>query len=90
MKIKKSILITVISLIAVCASVLALFFLSPCLINIFGSYKDRFDNYTGLSKDADISPDDQRMVFSYYIDGVASIYTAKVGGTDVKRAAFLS
>jgi Tol biopolymer transport system component len=88
MRIKKPILVTVVSLITVFVLVMTLYFSSPYLINMFGSYEDPFDNFTGLFKDVDISPDDQRMVFSYYIDGVASIYTAKVDGTDVKRLTY--
>ena len=38
----------------------------------------------GLADSIDISPDDQQIIFSYYQNGIASLYTANVDGTDVK------
>ncbi|AFS77657.1 beta propeller repeat domain-containing protein, WD40-like protein [Gottschalkia acidurici 9a] len=41
------------------------------------------NNFVGLDPSIDISPNDDRIVFSYYQKGVASIYTSKIDGTDV-------
>ena len=41
------------------------------------------NNFVGLNPSIDISPNDDRIVFSYYQKGVASVYTSKIDGTDV-------
>ncbi|MCY6354781.1 TolB family protein [Clostridium sp. ZS2-4] len=41
------------------------------------------NDFVGLDNNIDISPNDDRIVFSYYQKGVASIYTSKINGTDV-------
>ncbi|MED1785921.1 hypothetical protein P4V47_00105 [Brevibacillus laterosporus] len=45
---------------------------------------------TGLEAGVDIAPDDSRLLFSYSVNGVASLYTANPDGTDVKKLASLS
>ncbi|WP_378939028.1 TolB family protein [Metabacillus herbersteinensis] len=42
----------------------------------------------GLSNSVSISPNDDRIVFSYFQKDIASIYSAKVDGTNVKRLTF--
>lgn len=38
----------------------------------------------GLADSVDLSPDDRQIIFSYYKNGIASVYTANIDGTDVK------
>lgn len=38
----------------------------------------------GLADSVDLSPDDGQIVFSYYRDGIASLYTASADGTGVR------
>ncbi len=38
----------------------------------------------GLADSVDLSPDDRQIIFSYYNNGVASLYTANIDGTNVK------
>ncbi|AIG27689.1 hypothetical protein EGH10_19660 [Brevibacillus laterosporus] len=45
---------------------------------------------TGLEAGIDIAPDDSKLLFSYSINGIASLYTANPDGTDVKRLVSLS
>ncbi|WP_100618050.1 TolB family protein [Bacillus cereus] len=39
----------------------------------------------GLAPEIDVSPDDKQIVFSYYKNGYASIYTANLDGSNVKK-----
>ncbi|WP_099190378.1 TolB family protein [Tepidibacter mesophilus] len=41
------------------------------------------NDFVGLDNNIDISPNDDRIVFSYYQKGVASIYTSKINGSNV-------
>ncbi len=42
----------------------------------------------GLANDFSISPDDKKIIFSFYKKGKASIYTANIDGSNVKRLTF--
>ncbi|RAP30203.1 hypothetical protein C2W64_02758 [Brevibacillus laterosporus] len=44
---------------------------------------------TGLEVGVDVAPDDSRILFSYSVNGVASLYTANPDGTGVKKLASL-
>ncbi|GAB3055617.1 TolB family protein [Virgibacillus ainsalahensis] len=48
---------------------------------------DPYKDFTGIGEGISVSPDDQDIVFSYYVDGDEAIYTANVDGTNVKKIA---
>lgn len=63
-------------------SIVFILFVIICIIFILPTMFASND-FIGLDNNIDISPNDDRIVFSYYQKGVASIYTSKINGTDV-------
>ncbi|WP_449354932.1 TolB family protein [Virgibacillus natechei] len=52
-----------------------------------GSLAEGSAGYSGFGKSADISPDDEEIVFVYEHEGESAIYTAPVSGGNAKRLA---
>lgn len=52
------------------------------LVSMFKCHEDKF---TGLDNHVDINMSDDRIVFSYYKDDLASIYTASIDGEDIAQ-----
>src|SRR5690625_6930159 len=48
---------------------------------------DAYQYYTGIGDGISISPDDQKIAFSYYRGGEEGIYTANMDGSDVEKVA---
>ncbi|MDN9010356.1 TolB family protein [Brevibacillus laterosporus] len=58
--------------------------------SLYASNTGMYAGKTGLETGIDIAPDDSKLLFSYSINGVASLYTANPDGTNVKKLASLS
>lgn len=52
--------------------------------DIFGK-RDRYQYFSGLGSNIAVSPDDQRMAFSFYEEGTETIYTSNLEGNNVKK-----
>lgn len=61
-----------------------LLFIGSIFFQVF-SEKDPYQYYTGLGKEFDISPDDQQIAFSYFLDGNEAIYKANIDGSDIEK-----
>src|SRR5690625_7436817 len=46
---------------------------------------DAYQYYTGLGDEISLSPDDQKIAFSYYRGGEEGIYTANMDGSHVEK-----
>jgi dipeptidyl aminopeptidase/acylaminoacyl peptidase len=46
---------------------------------------DPYRYFTGVGNSYDLSPDNQKFLFSYYINGKESVYESRVDGKDVKK-----
>ncbi len=47
--------------------------------------QDSYRYFTGMGSSFDLSPDEQHYLFSYYLDGQESIFTAEIDGTKVTK-----
>ncbi len=54
---------------------------------IYGVTRDNdpYKYFTGLGSKIAVSPNDEKVAFSYFVDGKEAIYSANVDGTNVKR-----
>lgn len=58
------------------------------IISIFYSVfreRDPYKYYTGLGSELTVSENDEKLAFSYYLDGNEGIYTANADGTEVTK-----
>ena len=47
--------------------------------------EDSYLGYSGLGDSIQVTEDDRKLYFSYYLDGSESIYSAKVDGSAVEK-----
>lgn len=62
----------------------AIWLISAVIYNLVAE-EDPYKHYTGIGDSISISPDDQEIIFSYYVDGKQSIYKADGDGKHVKK-----
>ncbi|MBO1512736.1 DUF5050 domain-containing protein [Metabacillus bambusae] len=58
--------------------------ISSILYSIFHE-RDPYKYHTGLGSELAISPNDEKLAFSYYLDGNEAIYTANPDGTEITK-----
>ncbi|MFD2215198.1 DUF5050 domain-containing protein [Metabacillus endolithicus] len=66
-------------------TIISLLLLVGSILFQFLKEEDPYQFYTGLGKDIDVSPDDQTITFSYYVDGDEAIYTANLDGSELTK-----
>jgi Tol biopolymer transport system component len=58
--------------------------IASILYSIFND-RDPYKYHTGLGSELAISPNDEKLAFSYYLDGNEAIYTANPDGTEITK-----
>lgn len=66
-------------------TIISLLLLVGSILFQFLNEEDPYQFYTGLGKDIDVSPDDETIAFSYYVDGDEAIYTANLDGSELTK-----
>jgi Tol biopolymer transport system component len=63
----------------------SLFLLVASILYSLFRDQDPYNYFTGLGSELSISPDDEKLAFSYFLDGNEAIYTSKIDGTEVTK-----